>query len=68
VTIGNPVLGCAPNTIIGPVTVTGTAGWNVIAGNTITGPLACADNAPPPVNNGFGNTVVGPKSGQCRTL
>ncbi|TDC25820.1 hypothetical protein E1265_06035 [Streptomyces sp. 8K308] len=68
VTIGNPVLGCAPNTITGPVAVTGTHWWHVIAGNTIGGPLTCGDNAQPPVNNGSTNTVSGPKSGQCRGL
>ncbi|OZV75166.1 hypothetical protein CA850_28980 [Micromonospora echinospora] len=68
VTLGNPVLGCGRNTITGPVTVNGTVGWNVIAGNAITGPLACTSNTPAPVNNGFGNTAAGPKSGQCRSL
>jgi arabinogalactan endo-1,4-beta-galactosidase len=68
VTIGNPVLGCAPNTITGPVTVTRTHGWNVIAGNTINGPLTCGGNAQPPVNNGSANRVSGPKSAQCRDL
>ncbi|MFI9584205.1 Ig-like domain-containing protein [Streptomyces sp. NPDC052236] len=68
VTIGNPVLGCAPNTITGPVTVTRTHWWNVIAGNTINGPLMCGGNAQPPVNNGSTNTVSGPKSAQCRDL
>ncbi|ARQ71948.1 glycosyl hydrolase 53 family protein [Streptomyces marincola] len=68
VTIGNPVLGCAPNTISGPVTVTQTQWWNVIAGNTISGPLTCRENAQPPVNNGSTNTVSGPKSAQCRDL
>ncbi|MEU4834578.1 glycosyl hydrolase 53 family protein [Streptosporangium sp. NPDC023615] len=68
VTFGNPRLGCTRNTIIGRLTVTGTRGWNVIAGNEINGPLSCADNAVPPVNNGFTNAVTGPKSGQCGTL
>ncbi|MDT0342835.1 glycosyl hydrolase 53 family protein [Streptomyces litchfieldiae] len=66
VTIGDPVLGCAPNTISGPVT--GTLWWNVIAGNTISGPLTCGENTRPPVNNGSANTVSGPKSAQCRDL
>ncbi|TDD72593.1 hypothetical protein E1262_01655 [Jiangella aurantiaca] len=68
VTIGNPVLDCAPNTITGPVTVTGTDWWNVIAGNRIDGPLMCSGNAEAPVNNGAPNTVSGPKSAQCRDL
>lgn len=68
VMLGNPVLGCAPNTVSGPVTVSGTRWWNVIAGNAIAGPLSCGGNAVPPVNNGFTNTVTGPKSGQCSRL
>jgi hypothetical protein len=40
----------------------------VIAANTIVGPLRCAGNEPPPVNNGQPNSVTGPKSGQCRDL
>jgi arabinogalactan endo-1,4-beta-galactosidase len=68
VTVGDPVLDCAPNRVTGPVTVRDTSGWNVIAGNTITGPLACSGNQPPPVDNGATNQVQGPKSGQCRGL
>ncbi|MFF3438829.1 glycosyl hydrolase 53 family protein [Streptosporangium sp. NPDC002721] len=68
VTFGNPRLGCARNTIIGRLAVTGTQRWNVIAGNEINGPLSCGGNAAPPVNNGFTNAVTGPKSGQCGTL
>jgi hypothetical protein len=40
----------------------------VVAGNTVVGPLACTGNEPPPVNNGQPNTVIGPVSGQCRSL
>jgi arabinogalactan endo-1,4-beta-galactosidase len=65
VTIGNPALDCAANEVSGSVTVTGTDGWNVIAGNTINGPLSCSANEPPPVNNGSVNQVRGPRSGQC---
>jgi arabinogalactan endo-1,4-beta-galactosidase len=68
VTLGNPAHGCAPNTVAGPVSVTGTVGWSVIAGNSVTGPLSCTGNAPPPVNGGQVNNVTGPKSGQCATL
>ncbi|WP_026877137.1 glycosyl hydrolase 53 family protein [Jiangella gansuensis] len=68
VTIGNPVLDCAPNTVTGPVMVTRTSWWNVIAGNTINGPLMCSGNTEAPVNNGAPNTVSGPKSAQCRDL
>jgi hypothetical protein len=66
VTLGNPPLGCDPNQVLGPVTVTGTTGWNTIAGNEISGPLSCAANEPAPA--GFGNEVRGPKSGQCAGL
>lgn len=66
--LGNPRLGCVKNTIIGRVTVSGTQWWHVIAGNAITGPLSCSGNVVPPVNNGFTNTVTGPKSGQCSKL
>jgi hypothetical protein len=68
VTLGNPRLGCDRNTVTGPVTVTNTAGWNVIGGNTIVGTLNCAGNTPAPVNNNAPNSVVGRKTGQCATL
>ena len=68
VTVGNPVLGCAPNKLTGPVTVSDNVGWNVIAGNSIIGPLNCLGNAPRPVNNLAPNTVLGPELGQCSTL
>ncbi|MFG3340266.1 glycosyl hydrolase 53 family protein [Glycomyces sp. NPDC048151] len=66
VTLGNPSLGCDPNQVLGPVTVTGTIGWNTIAGNEISGPLSCTGNEPAPT--GAGNEVRGPKSGQCDAL
>ncbi|MDA1361364.1 glycosyl hydrolase 53 family protein [Glycomyces luteolus] len=68
VTAGNPVLGCDPNRVFGPVTVTDTTGWNVIAGNEVSGPLSCTGNQPEPVDNGFANESRGPKSGQCASL
>ena len=68
VTLGDPDLGCAPNTIIGPVTVRDTAGPSVIAGNLITGSLACTGNVPPPVDHGVPNLVSGPAKGQCAVL
>jgi arabinogalactan endo-1,4-beta-galactosidase len=68
VTVGNPLLGCAPNTVTGPVVVTDTVGWNVIAGNTVTGPLSCSGNKPAPANAGSPNSVLGPRSGQCAGL
>ncbi|WP_162605719.1 glycosyl hydrolase 53 family protein [Jiangella aurantiaca] len=67
VTLGNPIVGCEPNTVTGPVSVNDVSGWNVIAGNRITGPLACSGNDPAPVNNGSINTA-GRKSGQCAGL
>ncbi|MEV3938422.1 glycosyl hydrolase 53 family protein [Glycomyces sp. NPDC049804] len=66
VTLGDPALDCASNEIRGPVSVTGSSGWNVIAGNDISGPLSCSGNEPAPA--GSGNDVRGPKSGQCAGL
>ncbi|MFS8499202.1 MAG: S8 family serine peptidase [Micromonosporaceae bacterium] len=40
----------------------------VVAGNTITGRLACDGNEPPPVNDGRPNEVTGPRTGQCADL
>ncbi|MFC4855303.1 ExeM/NucH family extracellular endonuclease [Actinophytocola glycyrrhizae] len=55
--------------VTGPVTLIGnTGGEAVVAGNTITGPLACAANNPPPGNDDRKNTVRGPASGQCAKL
>ncbi|WP_199040746.1 glycosyl hydrolase 53 family protein [Glycomyces salinus] len=68
VTLGDPALDCAPNRVNGPVTVTDTTGWNVIAGNEIDGPLSCTGNGPAPVDNGTTNEVRGPKTGQCAAL
>ncbi len=59
------------NRITGPVSVDRNVTAPtpiVIAANTITGPLRCAGNEPPPVNNAQPNDVTGPKSGQCRDL
>jgi arabinogalactan endo-1,4-beta-galactosidase len=68
VTLGDPVLGCEPNQVSGPVSAVGTNGWNVIAGNEINGPLSCSESEPAPVNNGTVNVVKGPRSGQCAGL
>ncbi|MCH7230539.1 glycosyl hydrolase 53 family protein [Glycomyces sp. L485] len=68
VTLGNPRTDCAPSRVTGPVRVTDTTGWNVIAGNEVFGPLSCTGNAPAPVNNGATNEVLGPKTGQCAGL
>lgn len=66
VTLGHAELDCDPNQIAGPVTVTGTTGWNVLSGNEISGPLSCTGNTPAPT--GADNAVRGPKSGQCAEL
>jgi 5'-nucleotidase len=55
--------------VIGPVSVTGNTGGDaIVAGNTITGPLACSGNDPAPGNDGRKNTVRGPATGQCAKL
>jgi len=54
------------NTVAGGVTLTGNSGPpEVVAANTIEGPLSCAANNPNPTDNGQLNTVHGPASGQC---
>jgi hypothetical protein len=68
VTVGDPHLGCAPNTIDGSLTLKDTGGTSVLAGNTITGKLACSGNSPAPVNRGLVNVVLGPATGQCKSL
>lgn len=40
----------------------------LIAGNTISGPLACAGNDPAPTNDGNENSVTGSQQGQCANL
>jgi hexosaminidase len=66
--LGNPVGDCAPTTIKGPVALQNNTGSTIVAGNRISGPLACAGNSPTPTNAGRPNTVSGPKSGQCAKL
>ncbi|SDD77719.1 glycosyl hydrolase 53 family protein [Glycomyces harbinensis] len=68
VALGDPELGCDPNRLTGPVTITDTTGWNVLAGNTIFGPLSCAGNEPAPVHHGTPNRVLGARSAQCAGL
>lgn len=68
VTLGHPDAGCASNTADGPVQVTDQSGLVVLAGNTITGPLACSGNDPAPVDAGHPNSVEGPVTGQCEEL
>ncbi len=67
-TFGDPANDCGGNTVLGRVSVTNTAGPSVIGGNRIIGRLECSGNEPPPVNNGFPNSVLGPKTGQCSDL
>jgi 5'-nucleotidase len=56
-------------TVTGPVSVTAnTGGPAVVAGNTITGPLACWGNDPAPGNDGRKNKVQGRATGQCAKL
>jgi hypothetical protein len=43
-------------------------GGTVVAGNTVGGPLSCTGSSPEPVNNGWVNSVSGPKTGQCAKL
>ncbi|TDC53303.1 hypothetical protein E1212_06455 [Jiangella ureilytica] len=68
VALGSPQDGCDGNMVTGPVSVTGVRGVTVIADNRISGPLACSDNEPAPVDQGFANVVRGPTSGQCDDL
>jgi hypothetical protein len=56
------------STIRGPVTLLTARGTTVVAGNTINGPLTCAGNQPPPVNNGLRNAGSGARLGQCAKL
>jgi len=50
--------GCAANTILGPVRVSGNAGGVEVAGNTVVGPLGVTGNAAPV--HVAGNAVTGP--------
>jgi hypothetical protein len=61
------------NKITGAASVTGNTGtgppWQdaaaEIEGNSISGPLSCANNSPAPTDDGQRNTVSGTRSGQC---
>jgi 5'-nucleotidase len=55
--------------VTGPISVTGnTGGPVVVAGNRITGALACSGNNPAPGNDGRKNKVIGVATGQCAKL
>jgi hypothetical protein len=56
------------STVTGPVRVLDGTGGTLLAANTVDGPLTCTGNAPAPVNNGFPNTVTGPRTGQATAL
>jgi hypothetical protein len=59
------------NTIGGAVSATGNNGGAtgevVVGANTISGPLSCSTNTPPPTDAGTANTAT-LKSGQCSAL
>jgi hypothetical protein len=52
----------------GPVRLVDNKGGTLVAGNTVGGPLSCTGSDPAPVDNGWANTVSGPKTGQCAEL
>ncbi|MEV6973708.1 FG-GAP-like repeat-containing protein [Kitasatospora sp. NPDC093806] len=68
VVVGAPEQGCAADRIDGPAVFDGNRGGTEVAGNTITGPLDCARNTPPPVNGGSANSVAGPRTRECAAL
>ncbi|MCW3841372.1 M14 family zinc carboxypeptidase, partial [Micromonospora yasonensis] len=56
-------------TVDGPVEVSANQGdAPLLAANTVSGPLQCSSNAAAPVDLELGNSVEGPKSGQCASL
>ncbi|MFE2110819.1 phosphodiester glycosidase family protein [Kitasatospora sp. NPDC059463] len=56
------------STVEGPAHLALNTGGTAVAGSTVRGPLDCAGNTPAPGNGGHGNTVNGPKGGQCSAL
>lgn len=54
--------------IRGAVSVTGTTGAFVIAGNDLHGSIACSGNTSEPDDEGSVNTITGSATGQCVTL
>ncbi|MFE7190115.1 phosphodiester glycosidase family protein [Kitasatospora sp. NPDC057595] len=56
------------STVEGPAHLALNTGGTAVAGSTVRGPLDCAGNTPAPGNGGHGNTVNGPKGGQCGAL
>ncbi|MER7706643.1 phosphodiester glycosidase family protein [Kitasatospora sp. NPDC097605] len=56
------------STVDGPAHLALNTGGTAVAGSTVRGPLDCSGNTPAPGNGGHGNTVSGPKGGQCGAL
>jgi Bacterial Ig-like domain (group 3) len=56
---------CAGNSFAGSVAMRGNTGGVELAGNVVTGSLACSQNSPAPIDGGRPNTVIGARSGQC---
>jgi hypothetical protein len=57
--------------VTGPVSLTNNSSPGPapeVEANTIGGPLTCSGNSPAPTNDGYPNTVSGPRSGQCSGL
>lgn len=57
------------NKVNGTMDVSGNTDLaTAIVGNQISGNLTCDGNSPPPIDDGFPNTVFGLKTGQCAEL
>src|SRR5690606_11587752 len=54
--------------IRGAVSVTGTTGEFVFAGNELRGSIACSGNASEPDDEGKANAITGAAAGQCSVL
>ena len=68
---GTGVVTLDGNTVWGPVVLdrNSTGGTPiVVAENSITGPLRCTGNTPPPTDDDRPNEVSGPRTGQCAGL
>ena len=59
------------STVRGPVSLANNVTGDIepiVAGNSVSGPLACNGNSPAPIDLGLGNVVRGPAAGQCAGL
>jgi hypothetical protein len=56
------------STVRGSVTLRRNESRTLVAGNRVTGTLACSGNDPAPVHNDLPNRVTGAKLGQCARL